>query len=99
MFIKGWLRDCDERTISLAEQDQTLRTNWFKKLIDSENVSDKCRMCKNCSGLVVISILNGCETLLKRALYMERDNTCRLIYYRFCKKYKIPFATKKLLGT
>ena len=93
MFLKGWLRDCDERTI-LATQDQVLRTNWFRKLIDGENVSDKCRMCKNWSGLV-IRILNGCEILLKRPLYMERDNICRLIHYRF-KKYKIPLRQETI---
>src|ERR1700755_1936335 len=51
IVIKGWLRSEDERTI-LAAQDQALRTNWFKKHIEGERISDKCRLCSSWSESV-----------------------------------------------
>src|SRR5678815_2219523 len=92
VMIKGWLKSEDERTI-LAAQDQALRTNWFKKHIEGQNITDKCRMCSGGSESVC-HILSECKFLLKKGTYTERhNNICRLIHYRLCRKFEIEVNT------
>src|SRR5678816_2538281 len=92
VMIKGWLKSEDERTI-LAAQDQALRTNWFKKHIEGQNITDKCRMCSGGSESVC-HILSECKFLLQKGTYTERhNNICRLIHYRICRKFEIEVNT------
>ena len=73
----------------MAAQDLTLRTKWFRKHIEGENMSDKCRVCDQDTESVP-HILAGCQTLLNRHLYTERHNTiCKLIHFKLCQKYNI----------
>ena len=41
---KGYLEKEIESLIFVA-QEQALRTNWIRKNIDGQDVSEKCRMC------------------------------------------------------
>ena len=41
---KGVLKKVREGLI-LAAQEQALRVNWIKKMIDKQDSSSKCRMC------------------------------------------------------
>ncbi|KAL7634034.1 UNVERIFIED_CONTAM: hypothetical protein RMT77_015359 [Armadillidium vulgare] len=88
IFSRDELNAEDERMI-MAAQDLTLRTKWFRKHIEGENISDKCRVCDQDTESVP-HILAGCQTLLNRHLYTERHNTiCKLIHFKLCQKYNI----------
>ena len=92
VISRSLLRNEDERII-IAAQDQALQTNWFKKNIQHQNISEMCRLCNN-KIETVSHILSGCDILQQRDVYTKRHNAvCQLIHYKLCKKYNIPTTT------
>ena len=49
----------------MAAQDQALRTNSIKRIIDKQNVSAKCRMCGE-SDETVRYVVSECKKLAQK---------------------------------
>ena len=61
---KGRLKKEMEGMI-IAAQDQVLRTNSMKRIIDKQNVSAKCRMCRE-SDETISHIVSECKKLAQK---------------------------------
>ena len=79
---KGYLKKETEGMI-IAAQDQALRTNWIKKNIDKQNISEKCRMCGQRDESVNHIVAES--TKLAQTEYKSRhDNVARTIHLELC---------------
>ena len=59
----------------MTAQDQGLRTNSIKRVIDKQNVSAKCRMCGE--GDQTSHIVQECKNLLKNNIDVRGTTTWR----------------------
>ena len=82
---KGRLKKETEGMI-MAAQDQALRTNSIKRIIDKQNVSVKCRMCGE-GGETVSHIVSGCKKLVqKQHRCWRHDKVAQVIHWDLCGK-------------
>ena len=83
---KGYLKKETEGMI-IAAQDQALRTNWIKKNIDKQNISEKCRMCGE-RDESVSHIIAECATIAQTDYKERHDNVARIIHLELCQNKK-----------
>ena len=70
----------------MAAQDQALRTNSIKRIIDKQNVSAKCRMC-GVGDETVSHIVSECKKLSQKQYRCWRhDKVAQVIYWDPCGK-------------
>ena len=79
---KGYLKKETEGMI-IAAQDQALRTNWIKKNIDKQDISEKCRMCGE-RDESVSHIVAECSKLAQTEYKARHDNVARIIHLELC---------------
>ena len=76
-----------------AAQEQALRTRFFRKTIEHEDVDHLCRVC----GKQVESVshlASGCGGLAQKE-YKRRHDRMRLrVYWELCRKYDVKCADK-----
>jgi hypothetical protein len=68
----------------VAAQDQAVGTNSFKNEILKEEISSKCRLCKQHEE-TIDRLTPGCPTLTKNEYLMRLDNVCTHLHYSTCK--------------
>ena len=82
---KGRLKKETEGMI-MAAQDQALRTNSIKRIIDRQNVSEKCRMCGE-GDETVSHIVSECKKLVQKQYRCWRhDKVAQVIHWDLCGK-------------
>ena len=82
---KGYLRKETEGFISAA-QEQALRTNWVKKNIDDQDVSEKCRKYGE-KDESITHLIAECEKLAQRDYKQRHDNITRIVHLELCQKF------------
>ena len=81
---KGVLKKETEGLI-LAAQEQALRVNWIKKMIDKQGCSAKCRMCDE-RDETVAHIVSECSQLAQNDYKKCRhDKIAAIIHWNYCK--------------
>ena len=65
-----------------ATQEQTQRTNWIGKNIDSQEVSEKCL-----SDESIIHLIAERKKLAQKEYKQRHDNIARIVYLELCKKF------------
>ena len=87
----GYLKKETEGLI-IAAQDQTIRTNWIKRLIDKQDISQKCRICGDANE-TVSHIVAGCKLMTHKDYKISRhDKVAAIIHWERCKKYGFPHS-------
>ena len=72
----------------LAAQGQALRTNWVKSNIDREDVSSKCRMCRE-RDETIAHVVSECQKLAQREYKSCRhDKVAAILHWYLCKKFE-----------
>ena len=79
---KGYLRKEAEGLI-FAAQEQALRTNWIRKNIDGQEVSEKCRMCGE-RDESIIHLIAKCKKLAQKEYKQRHDNIARIVHLELC---------------
>lgn len=84
---KGWLKKETEGLLTAA-QDQALRTNSIKHLIDKQDVSPKCRMCGD-RDETVAHITAECMVLAQK-YYKEwrHDKVAQVLHWHLCRMWQ-----------
>ena len=83
---KGVLKKETEGLI-LAAQEQALRLNWVKRMIDKEECSPRCRMCDR-ENETVSHIVSECTQLAQNEYKKCRhDKINAIIHWHLCKKF------------
>ena len=70
----------------LAAQEQALRTNWIRKNIDGQEVSEKCRMCGE-RDESIIHLIAKCKKLAQKEYKQRHDNIARIVHLELCQKF------------
>ena len=83
---KGYLKETEGMIV--AAQDQALRTNWIKKHIDKQNISEKCRMCGE-RDESVSHIVAECSKLAQTDYKAKHDNVGRIVHLQLCRNKKL----------
>ena len=69
-----------------AAQEQALRTNWIRKNIDSQEVSEKCRMCGE-RGDSITHLIAECKKLAQKEYKERHDKIARIVHLELCQKF------------
>ncbi len=85
---KGLLKKETEALIQSA-QDQALSTNSLKAKVFKQEISAKCRMCKD-KDETVNHLLSECSKLAQREYKRRHDNVANVIHWSLCKKHDLP---------
>ena len=85
---KGVLKKETEGLI-LAAQDQALRVNWIKRMIDKQDCSAKCRVCDE-RDETIAHIVSGWSQLAQNE-YKEcrHDKIAAMIHWNYCKRFGV----------
>ena len=81
---KGYLKKETEGLI-FAAQEQALRTNWIRKNIDGQEVSEKCRMCGERDESIT-HLIAECKNLAQKD-YKQIHNIARIVHLELCQKF------------
>ena len=81
---KGYLKKETEGLI-FAAQEQALRTNWIRKNIDGQEVSEKCRMCGERDESIT-HLIAECKKLAQKEYKKRNDNIARIVHFELCHK-------------
>ena len=66
------------------------RHNWIKRLIDKQDISQKCRICGNADE-TVSHIVAECKLMAQKDYMISRhDTVAAIIHWELCKKYGFP---------
>ena len=68
-----------------AAQEQALRTNWIRKNIDGQEVSEKCRMCGERDESIT-HLIAECKNLARKD-YKQIHNIARIVHLELCQKF------------
>ena len=82
---KGYLKKETEGLI-FAAQEQALRTNWIRKNIDGQEVSEKCRMCGE-RDESINHLIAKCKKLAQKEYKQRHDNIARIVHVELCEKF------------
>ena len=90
----NWLtqQDLKKETegLLIAAQDQALRTNYVKHMIDkTPGSSPLCRLCRN-HYETIDHILNGCPKLSQTEYKCRHDKVAAALHWSLCKEYGFP---------
>ena len=69
-----------------AAQEQALRTNWIRKNIDGQEVSEKCRMCGKRDKSITYLIAE-CKKLAQREYRQRHDTIARIVHLELCQNF------------
>ena len=90
---RGYLKKETEGLI-LAAQDQAIRTNWIKRMIDKVDISPKCRMCGGADE-TVSHIVSECKQLAQNEYKKCRhDKIAAILHWSMCREYGFPHTEK-----
>ena len=90
---KGISKKETERLI-LAAQDQAIRMNWIKRMIDKVDISPKCRMCGG-ADKTVSHIVSECKQLAQNEYKKRRhDKIGGILHWSICREYVFPHTEK-----
>ena len=70
----------------LAAQEQALRTNWIRKNIDGQEVSEKCRICGE-RDKSITHLISECKNLAQKEYNQRHDNIARIVHLDLCQKF------------
>jgi len=59
-MVEIWRHYRETESTVVADQDQALSTNYFKKKILKEEIGSKCRLCKEYEEAIV-NVTSGCH--------------------------------------
>ena len=76
-----------------AAQEQALRTNWIRKNIDGQEVSEKCRMCGD-KYESIIRLIAECEKLVQKDYKRRHDIIARIVHLELCQKFGLVSQVK-----
>ena len=82
LIRKGYLKKGTEGLV-LAAQEQALRTNWIKKNIDGQDISEKCRMCGKMDESIV-HVITECKKLAQKEYKQRHDGIARNVHLEMC---------------
>ena len=82
---KGYLKKETELLIFAAQQ-QALRTNWIRKNIDGQEVSEKCRMCGERDESINHLIAES-KKLAQKEYKQRHDTIARIAHVELCEKF------------
>ena len=68
-----------------AAQEQVLKTNWIRKNIDGQEVSEKCRMCGERDESIT-HLIAECKNLAQKD-YKQIHNIARIVHLELCQKF------------
>ena len=95
---KGISKKETERLI-LAAQDQALRTNWIKRMIDKVDISPKCRMCGGADE-TVSHIVSECKQLAQNEYKKCRhDKIAAILHWSMCREYVCFHTQRRVMNT
>ena len=77
-----------------AAQEQALRTNWIRKNIDGQEVSEKCRMCGE-RDESIIHLIAKCKKLAQKEYKQRHDNIARIVHLELCQKFGLVGKVKR----
>ena len=69
-----------------AVQEQALRTNWIRKNIDGQEVSELCRVCGK-RDESIDHLIAECKKLDQREYKQRHDNIARILHLELCQKF------------
>ena len=67
------LEEGNERVV-LASQDNATRTNWIKRMIDKQDISQKCKICGE-ADKTVSHIVAECKMMAHEEYKISRHTT------------------------
>ena len=82
---KGYLKK-ENKGLIFAAQKQALRTNWIRKNIDDQEVSEKCRICGDRDESIT-HLIAKCKKLAQREYKQGHDNISRIVHLELCQKF------------
>ena len=84
---EGFLKTETEGMI-FAAQEQAIRTNWIKKNIDKQDVSEKCRVCGE-RDESISHIIAECKKLAQTEYKQRHDSIARILHLEMCQHHKL----------
>ena len=69
-----------------AAQEQVLKTNWIRKNIDGQEVSEKCRMCGERDESIT-HLIAECKKLAQKKHKQRHDNIARIVHLELCQEF------------
>ena len=83
---KDYLRERNRGSLTFVAQEQALKTNWIRKNIDGQEVSEKCRMCRERDESIT-HLIAECEKLAQKEHKQRLDNIARIVHLKLCQKF------------
>jgi hypothetical protein len=77
--IKG-----ETESTTVADQDQAISTNYFKRKILKEEIESRYRLCKEYEE-TIDHLTSGCPILAKNEYVIRHDKVCVHLHYSICK--------------
>ena len=68
-----------------AAQEQTLRTNWIRKNVDGQEISEKCKMCGERDESVT-HLIAECKKLAQKEYKQRHENIAKIVQLELCQK-------------
>ena len=88
-----WLQQQDLKketeSLIIAAQDQAIRTNYIKHIVDKSIASPLCRLCRS-SSETIDHVLNGCPKLAQTEYKMSHDKVAAAIHWSLCNRFGFP---------
>ena len=85
---RGTLKKETEDLLAAA-QDQALRTNYIRNMIDKQDVSPMCRLCGEREE-TVSHIVTECKKLAqKQYTNWRRDQVTKVVHWKLCQNYDL----------
>ena len=81
---KSYLKKETEGLI-FAAQEQTLRTNWIRKNVDGQEISEKCKMCGERDESVT-HLIAECKKLAQKEYKQRHENIAKIAQLELCQK-------------
>ena len=81
---KSYLKKETEGLI-FAAQEQTLRTNWIRKNVDGQEISEKCKMCGERDESVT-HLIAECKKLAQKEYKQRHENIAKIVQLELCQK-------------
>ena len=69
-----------------AAQEQVLKTNWIRKKIDGQEVSEKCRMCGE-RDESIIHLIAEYKKFAQKKCKQRHDNIARIVHLELCQEF------------
>ena len=69
-----------------ATQEQAVRTSWIRKIIDGQEVSEKCRICGERNESIT-HLIAECRKIARKGYKQRHDNIARIVHLELCQKF------------